>query len=86
MENIMRSYGIDAGKYREHLQSLICASNPDMKKKFEEVIEQHINRWVWRFFVEAQLEGVASVGGYIQIGQKGLEWQVPFVSPDEGYA
>jgi hypothetical protein len=41
---------------------------------------------VLRFFEEAMLESVGWIGGYIQIGQNGLEIQWPLVSSDEAYA
>jgi hypothetical protein len=83
----MRSNGINAQRYREYLLSLTLAENPEMQKKIKEnVVEPLINGEVIRFFEEGMLESAAWVGGYIQISQEELEFRVPFVDPEAGYA
>ncbi len=87
VEQSKRSGWFNAEAYRRYLLSLTLASDPDTLKKVEEdLVERYIKREVRRFFEEIQLESVAWVGGYIRISQEELEFQVPFVDPDVGYA
>lgn len=87
VEHSKRSGWFPAEEYRRYLLSLTLADTPEVQKKIrEKVVEPLINREVRRFFEEIQLESVAWVGGYIQISQEELEFRVPFVDPEAGYA